>query len=45
MLKELLPLHSDDKALALKAKAARIELEEIFGLEMENERSTPHHWD
>ncbi|MCL4120886.1 UNVERIFIED_CONTAM: hypothetical protein GTU68_010478 [Idotea baltica] len=45
MLKELLPLHSDDKALASKAKAARIELEEIFGLEMENERSTQHHWD
>ena len=45
MLKELLPLHSDDKVLASKAKAARIELEEIFGLEMENERSNQNHWD
>ncbi|MGR6841161.1 glutathione-regulated potassium-efflux system protein KefB [Aliivibrio wodanis] len=45
MLKELLPLHSDDKTLASKAKAARIELEEIFGLEMENERSNQNHWD
>lgn len=45
MLKELLPLHSDDKVLASKAKAARIELEEIFGLEMENERSDQNHWD
>lgn len=45
MLKELLPLHSDDKVLASKAKATRIELEEIFGLEMENERSDQNHWD
>ncbi|KAB2823204.1 glutathione-regulated potassium-efflux system protein KefB [Aliivibrio finisterrensis] len=45
MLKELLPLHSDDKVLASKAKAARIELEEIFGLEMESERSNQNHWD
>ncbi|ACH65028.1 MULTISPECIES: glutathione-regulated potassium-efflux system protein KefB [Aliivibrio] len=45
MLKELLPLHSDDKSLASKAKAARIELEEIFSLEMENERSSQNHWD
>ncbi|MDD9155950.1 glutathione-regulated potassium-efflux system protein KefB [Aliivibrio sp. S4TY2] len=45
MLKELLPLHSDDKALASKAKAARIELEEIFGLEMESERSNQNDWD
>ncbi len=45
MLKELLPLHSDDKVLASKAKAARIELEEIFGLEMENERTAQNHWD
>jgi glutathione-regulated potassium-efflux system protein KefB len=45
MLKELLPLHSDDKILASKAKAARIELEEIFGLEMESERSNQTHWD
>ncbi|RYU65199.1 glutathione-regulated potassium-efflux system protein KefB [Aliivibrio finisterrensis] len=45
MLKELLPLHSDDKVLASKAKAARIELEEIFGLEMESERSNHNDWD
>ncbi len=45
MLKELLPLHSDDKVLASKAKATRIELEEIFGLEMENERTAQNHWD
>ncbi len=45
MLKELLPLHLDDKALASKAKEARIELEEIFGLEIESERLSQHHWD
>ncbi|MDN3679392.1 glutathione-regulated potassium-efflux system protein KefB [Vibrio tapetis subsp. quintayensis] len=37
MLKELMPQHSEDKDLALRAKEARKELEEIFGREMEND--------
>ncbi|USD65521.1 glutathione-regulated potassium-efflux system protein KefB [Vibrio sp. SCSIO 43136] len=37
MLKELLPQHSEDKELALRAKEARKELEEIFGREMEKD--------
>ncbi|SON50906.1 glutathione-regulated potassium-efflux system protein KefB [Vibrio tapetis] len=37
MLKELMPQRSEDKELALRAKEARKELEEIFGREMEND--------
>ncbi len=37
MLEELLPEHSEDKELAMRAKEARKELEEIFGREMEND--------
>ena len=33
MLKERLPQHCDDKNLTLRTKAARKELEEIFGRE------------
>lgn len=45
MLKELLPQHSDDKALALRPKEARKELEEIFGREMDNDRQTRDNWE
>lgn len=45
MLQELLPQHSDDKGLALRAKEARKELEEIFGREMESDNHSPNHWD
>ncbi|WP_394249280.1 glutathione-regulated potassium-efflux system protein KefB [Vibrio profundi] len=44
MLKELLPQHTEDKELALRAKEARKELEEIFGHEMENDRQTRNYW-
>lgn len=44
MLKELLPQHNDDKALALRTKEARKELEEIFGREMANDRQTRDDW-
>ncbi len=45
MLKELLPQHSDDKHLTLRAKAARKELEEIFGREMANDRQARDEWE
>ncbi|ANS84278.1 Glutathione-regulated potassium-efflux system protein KefB [Vibrio scophthalmi] len=45
MLKELLPQHHEDKQLALRAKEARKELEEIFGREMENDKQAKHFWD
>lgn len=45
MLKELLPMHSDDQSLASRAKEARVELEEIFSREMEHERETGNRWD
>lgn len=44
MLEELMPQHSDEKNLALRAKEARKELEEIFDREMENERQSSHFW-
>lgn len=45
MLKELLPQHQDDKQLALRAKEARKELEEIFGREMESDQQAKNFWD
>ncbi|MDA0149474.1 glutathione-regulated potassium-efflux system protein KefB [Vibrio sp. LaRot3] len=45
MLKELLPQHNEDKQLALRAKEARKELEEIFGREMENDQQAKNFWD
>lgn len=45
MLKELLPQHSEDKDIGLRAKEARKELEEIFDREMESDRKTQNHWD
>ncbi len=45
MLKELLPQHKDDKQLALRAKEARKELEEIFGREMESDQQAKNFWD
>ncbi|MFA0029098.1 glutathione-regulated potassium-efflux system protein KefB [Vibrio breoganii] len=44
MLKELLPQHSDESNLALRAKEARKELEEIFDREIENERQSSNYW-
>ena len=40
MLKELLPQHHEDKQLAMRAKEARKELEEIFGREMEKDQQS-----
>ncbi|MEH0690201.1 glutathione-regulated potassium-efflux system protein KefB [Vibrio cholerae] len=45
MLKELLPQHNEDKQLALRAKEARKELEEIFGREMESDQQSKNYWD
>lgn len=45
MLKELLPLHMEDKEMGIRAKEARKELEEIFDREMESDRQTQQHWD
>ncbi|OEF05255.1 glutathione-regulated potassium-efflux system protein KefB [Vibrio genomosp. F10] len=45
MLKELLPQHKQDKQLALRAKEARKELEEIFGREMDNDSQSHNYWD
>ncbi|MDE1327285.1 glutathione-regulated potassium-efflux system protein KefB [Vibrio aestuarianus] len=45
MLKDLLPQHNEDKQLALRAKEARKELEEIFGREMDNDRQSRHYWE
>ncbi|OEF30095.1 glutathione-regulated potassium-efflux system protein KefB [Vibrio rumoiensis] len=45
MLKELLPLHMEDKDMGIRAKEARKDLEEIFDREMESERQTQNHWD
>ncbi len=44
MLKELIPQHNEDKKLALRAKEARKELEEIFGREMESDQQSKHYW-
>ncbi|MGD8111473.1 glutathione-regulated potassium-efflux system protein KefB [Vibrio sp. TRT 21S02] len=44
MLKELLPQHIEDKQLALRAKEARKELEEIFGREMESDQQSKNFW-
>ncbi|WP_261816513.1 glutathione-regulated potassium-efflux system protein KefB [Vibrio gallicus] len=44
MLEELLPEHRDEQNLALRAKEARKELEEIFDREIENERQSSHFW-
>ncbi|USD32318.1 MULTISPECIES: glutathione-regulated potassium-efflux system protein KefB [Vibrio] len=45
MLKELLPQHHEDKQLAMRAKEARKELEEIFGREMEKDQQSKNFWD
>ncbi|UPQ87780.1 glutathione-regulated potassium-efflux system protein KefB [Vibrio sinaloensis] len=45
MLKELLPQHNDDKQLALRAKEARKELEEIFGRELESDQQAKNFWE
>ena len=45
MLKELLPQHHEDKQLAMRAKEARKELEEIFGREMERDQQSKNFWD
>ncbi|NNN45670.1 MULTISPECIES: glutathione-regulated potassium-efflux system protein KefB [unclassified Vibrio] len=45
MLKELLPQHNNDKALTLRTKEARKELEEIFSREMANDRQTRDDWE
>lgn len=45
MLKELLPLHNEDKQLALRAKEVRKELEEIFGREMDKDKQANEFWD
>ena len=45
MLKELLPLHSEDTSMASRAKEARKELEEIFDREMQNDRESRSHWE
>ena len=45
MLKELLPQHHEDKQLALRAKEARKELEEIFAREMEKDKQSKRFWD
>ncbi|MEL7291152.1 MAG: glutathione-regulated potassium-efflux system protein KefB [Pseudomonadota bacterium] len=45
MLKELLPQHNDDKKLALRAKEARKELEEIFGRELESDQQAKNFWE
>ncbi|WP_089140006.1 glutathione-regulated potassium-efflux system protein KefB [Vibrio rumoiensis] len=45
MLKELLPLHMEDKDMGIRAKEARKELEEIFDREMESDRQAQQHWD
>jgi glutathione-regulated potassium-efflux system protein KefB len=44
MLEELLPLHTDEKNLALRSKEARKELEEIFDREMEKDKPQGHDW-
>ncbi|WP_428772662.1 glutathione-regulated potassium-efflux system protein KefB [Vibrio sp.] len=44
MLKELLPQHSEDKQLVMRAKEARKELEEIFGREMESDHQSRQFW-
>ncbi|MDR9825917.1 glutathione-regulated potassium-efflux system protein KefB [Vibrio sp. FNV 38] len=44
MLKELLPQHKDEHQLALRAKEARKELEEIFSREMDDDKHSRHYW-
>ncbi|MCE0493985.1 glutathione-regulated potassium-efflux system protein KefB [Vibrio salinus] len=45
MLKELLPMHTEEKQLTLRAKEVRQELEEIFGREMDRDRQADEFWD
>ena len=45
MLTQLLPHQDGDKKVSLRAKAARKELEEIFGREMESDRRAFGQWD
>ncbi|MFV0574927.1 MAG: glutathione-regulated potassium-efflux system protein KefB [Vibrio sp.] len=45
MLKELMPMHMEDKEMGIKAKEARAELEEVFDKEMEYERQMRQDWD
>ncbi|MDW6002774.1 glutathione-regulated potassium-efflux system protein KefB [Vibrio mangrovi] len=45
MLKELLPMHNEDKQLSLRAKEVRQELEEIFGREMEKDHQARDFWE
>ncbi len=44
MLKELLPGHTDDKALAQRTKESRKELEEIFSQEMRSDHQSTEFW-
>ncbi len=45
MLRELLPQHSEEKDLGLRAREARKELEEIFDREMESDRGPYKDWE
>ncbi|PMH46303.1 glutathione-regulated potassium-efflux system protein KefB [Vibrio sp. 10N.286.49.B3] len=45
MLKELIPLHMEDKELAQRSKEARKELEEIFGREIDKDRQSMNYWE
>jgi glutathione-regulated potassium-efflux system protein KefB len=45
MLKELLPMHNEGRHIALRAKEARKELEEIFGRELDKDHQARDFWD
>jgi glutathione-regulated potassium-efflux system protein KefB len=45
MLKELLPMHNEDNMFLLRAREARLELEEIFGREMDRDRQSRDYWE
>ncbi|WP_261887352.1 glutathione-regulated potassium-efflux system protein KefB [Vibrio aerogenes] len=45
MLKELLPLHNEDKQLSIRAREARKDLEEIFGREMDRDSRARDFWE
>ncbi|SHF40235.1 glutathione-regulated potassium-efflux system protein KefB [Vibrio gazogenes] len=45
MLEELLPMHNEGKQLSLRAKEIRLELEEIFGREMEKDHQARDFWE
>ena len=45
MLEELLPQHKSDREVALRAKEARKDLEELFNLEMESDNHSPQYWE